>query len=169
MSRVCALALLGLVVGSAGCKRAPAAQPASITLEPIAPRPSATVTPAPSAPVDEESELAGRYKKKPAKSVHRGEAAYYSDSLAGRPTASGEPYAPEKFTAAHRTLPLGSVIRVTREDDGRNVYVRVNDRGPYGKKSRIVDLSRAAAERLGMQKTGIAQVRVEVVGHPHKP
>jgi rare lipoprotein A len=47
--------------------------------------------------------------------------------------------------------------------------VRVNDRGPYGKKSRIVDLSRAAAERLGMQKTGIAQVRVEVVGLPHKP
>lgn len=159
MSRVCALALLGLVTLSPACKRAPPPEPATIALEPIAPRPSASVV---------RSELAGKHGKRPSKRVLLGEAAYYSDALAGRPTASGEPYAPEKFTAAHRTLPLGSVIRVTRVDDGKSVQVRVNDRGPYGKKGRIVDLSRAAAERLGMQKSGIAQVRVEVVGH-HKP
>jgi rare lipoprotein A len=158
MSRVCALALLGLVASSPGCKRTPTTE-ASITFEPIAPPPSASVVP---------TEVAGKYRKPSKKRVLLGEAAYYSDALAGRPTASGEPYAPEKLTAAHRTLPLGSLILVTRVDDGKSVQVRVNDRGPYGKKGRIVDLSRAAAERLGMQKSGIAQVRVEVVGH-HKP
>lgn len=150
MARVWATLLLGLAVfGTAGEEPA-RAEPAM-----VAPKPN-------------EAKPAGKSKKQRATTVLRGEAAFYSDAFAGRPTASGEPYAPEKLTAAHRTLPLGSVIQVTREDDGRSVQVRVNDRGPYGKKSRIVDLSRAAAERLGMLKSGVARVRVEVVGR-HKP
>ena len=78
-------------------------------------------------------------------------------------TASGEPYDPTRFTAAHRKLPFGSVLRVVRVDDGRSVYVKVNDRGPFGKRSRIIDLSRSAAEALGMMRAGVTQIRLEVV------
>jgi len=99
----------------------------------------------------------------------KGEASYYGDALAGHPTASGEPYRPGAFTAAHRKLPLGTVLRVTRSDDGRSVYVRVNDRGPYGSKLRILDLSRAAGERLGMIRAGVVEVRAEVLEYgPHR-
>ena len=94
-----------------------------------------------------------------------GVASYYADSLAGRPTASGEPYDPADFTAAHRTLPFGTIVEVTRPD-GRSVKVRVNDRGPFGKKKRILDLSRAAARAIGLDREGIANVTVTVVSAP---
>ena len=92
-----------------------------------------------------------------------GTASYYADSLAGRPTASGEPYDPRALTAAHRTLPFGTIVEVTRED-GRKVVVRVNDRGPFGRKERILDLSRAAAEQLGIVRAGVAKVTIRVIG-----
>ena len=92
-----------------------------------------------------------------------GAASYYSDALAGRPTASGEPYDPRAFTAANRDLPFGTVLRVVRIDTGASVIVRVNDRGPFGQRRRIVDLSRAAAERLDMISRGVVNVRVEVL------
>lgn len=91
----------------------------------------------------------------------RGEASYYAQSLAGRPTASGEPYRPEEYTAAHRTLPFGTIVEV-RRDDGRKVTVRINDRGPFHK-GRILDLSRRAAEDLGIVRAGVAVVVVRVV------
>ena len=91
-----------------------------------------------------------------------GLASYYADSLAGRPTASGAPYDPHALSAAHRSIPLGSLIRVQR-DDGRSVEVEVNDRGPFGFEDRIVDLSRAAAERLGIVRAGLGRVRLEVL------
>ena len=72
------------------------------------------------------------------------------------------------MTAAHRKLPLGTVLRVTRSDGTRVVYVRVNDRGPYGSKRRILDLSRAAAEALGMLRAGVLEVRAEVVAYGQK-
>lgn len=170
MSRVCAVALLLL---GTSCKRAPAAEPATISLEPGAPVRTASATsiepePAPPPQKDEQAELLARFEGTSPTSVSRGEAAYYSDELSGRPTASGEPYDPKRFSAAHRTLPLGTILRVIREDDGRSVYVRVNDRGPYGKKSRIVDLSRAAAEHLGSLRMGVVRVRIEVVERPQK-
>ena len=87
--------------------------------------------------------------------------------LAGRATASGTPYEPRAFTAAHRKLPFGSVLRVKRQDNGQVVYVRVNDRGPYGGRGRILDLSRAAAEQLDMLRAGVVKVRVEVVDYGH--
>jgi rare lipoprotein A len=101
-------------------------------------------------------------------SGERGDASYYSDKLAGRPTASGEPYAPKALTAAHRTLPFGTIVLVERED-GRKVEVRINDRGPF-KGGRVIDLSRRAAEELGMIREGVVPVVVRVVKEaPPKP
>lgn len=99
---------------------------------------------------------------RPAK-VLVGRASYYADSLAGHPTASGEPYDPDAFTGANRDLPFGTRVRVVRVDDGRSVVVRINDRGPFGRKKRILDVSRAAAEKLGMIREGVIDVRVEVL------
>ncbi|AKF06802.1 septal ring lytic transglycosylase RlpA family protein [Sandaracinus amylolyticus] len=92
-----------------------------------------------------------------------GAASYYHDSLAGRSTASGEPYDPTEYTAANRTLPFGTVLRIVRIDTGRSVIVRVNDRGPFGRRRRLLDLSRAAAEELGMIERGVVRVRAEVL------
>jgi rare lipoprotein A len=93
-----------------------------------------------------------------------GWATYYSSRLAGRPTATGERYDPAEMTAAHRTLPFGTWIQV-RRTDGRSVLVRINDRGPY-RSGRIVDLSRRAAEELGMIEQGKVWVEIHVVRRP---
>jgi rare lipoprotein A len=85
-----------------------------------------------------------------------GRAAYYRS---GR-TASGELSGPTGFTAAHRTLPFGTMVRVTNIRNGRSVIVRINDRGPYGR-SRIIDVSHAAARELDMISSGIAKVQVD--------
>ncbi len=98
----------------------------------------------------------------------RGRASYYSDRLAGRSTASGEPYDPHKLTAASRDLPLGTRVRVTRRDTGAQVVVRVNDRGPFGDRRRILDLSRAAAERLGMIRRGVVPITAEILSLPER-
>jgi rare lipoprotein A len=90
-------------------------------------------------------------------------ASYYSRAFAGRRTASGEPYDPRLLTAAHATLPMGTVLRVTRLPAGPSVEVRVNDRCgcTHG---RQLDLSEAAARRLDMLRAGVVKVRIEVVG-----
>ena len=93
-----------------------------------------------------------------------GRASFYSDRLAGRRTAVGEPYDPGAFTAAHRTLPLGSVVDVARPD-GRHVTVRINDRGPHAR-GRVIDLSRRAASALGMVREGVADVVLRVLWVP---
>jgi len=111
----------------------------------------------------DESQLLARYEGAAAKRVLKGKATYYGDSLAGNHTANGDIYDPQKFTAAHRTLPFGTVVRVVRLDTNRYVYVRINDRGPFSRKNRIIDLSRIAAERLGMIRAGVVDVRVEVL------
>jgi peptidoglycan lytic transglycosylase len=85
-----------------------------------------------------------------------GKAAYYR----GGRTASGELSGPTEFTAAHRTLPFGTMVRVTNIVNGRSAIVRINDRGPYGR-SRIIDVSRAAARELGMIGSGTATVRID--------
>ena len=91
-----------------------------------------------------------------------GAASYYADSLQGNSTASGEPYDRNEMTAAHRTLAFGTEVRVTNLDNGESVVVRVNDRGPHAE-SRIIDVSGAAAEKLGMLDAGEANVRIEIV------
>jgi rare lipoprotein A len=96
----------------------------------------------------------------------RGEASYYADRFAGQTTASGETFDPAALTAAHPSLPFGTRVRVTRMDgERRAVTVRINDRGPYAD-DRIIDLSEAAARRIGMIEEGVVEVRVEVLELP---
>lgn len=92
-----------------------------------------------------------------------GLASYYDDAFQGRKTAYGETYDKNKYTAAHKKHPKGTQLRVTRLDSKQTVVVTVNDKGPYIK-GRVVDLSRVAAEKLGLIQDGIAEVKVEVVG-----
>ena len=94
--------------------------------------------------------------------VQTGKASFYADKFDGSPTASGEKYRHSKLTAAHKTLPFGTKIRVTNLANDQSVEVVVNDRGPYVE-NRIVDLSKSAAEKLGFLNQGIADVKLEVV------
>lgn len=87
-------------------------------------------------------------------------ASYYHASLAGNLTASGERYNPQALTAAHRTLPFGTRLRITNVRNGKSVVVRVNDRGPFVK-GRGIDLSRAAADLLGIVRRGVARVMIQ--------
>jgi rare lipoprotein A len=95
-----------------------------------------------------------------------GFATWYGAALAGRSTASGERFDPEKMTAAHRTLPFGTWVDVMWVDTGRTIRVRITDRGPYGHEDRIIDLSHGAARELGMIKTGVARVELRIVDGP---
>ncbi len=90
-----------------------------------------------------------------------GMASYYGDEFDGRPTSSGEEFDQTELTAAHKTLPFGTVVTVTNLDNGRSVTVRINDRGPFAA-GRIIDLSRAAAESIGMIESGTARVRITI-------
>lgn len=130
---------------------------------------AAADSPGPAAPTTPEATGSGAGAvAAPNASGERGDASYYSDRLAGRPTASGEPYVPSGMTAAHRSLPFGTIVEVARED-GRKVEVRINDRGPF-KRGRVIDLSRRAAEQLGMMREGVVAVVVRVVKEaPPKP
>jgi len=90
-----------------------------------------------------------------------GIASWYGREKAGHRTASGEHFNPQQFTAAHRTLPLGTIVRVTNLSTGKSIKVRVNDRGPYVRR-RILDLSAAAGRTLDIRRNGVALVRIEV-------
>lgn len=94
--------------------------------------------------------------------IATGKATFYSDAFHGKKTANGERYDKHAFTAAHRSLPLGTIVRVTNLSNGRNLLVRINDRGPF-KKKLILDVSKAAAHRLNMVRRGVIPVQVEVV------
>lgn len=102
-------------------------------------------------------------------STHRlsGEASYYAEFHHGKLTANGEIFNMHGLTAAHRTLPLGTVIQVTNLKNNKSVKVRVNDRGPYAK-NRVLDLSKGAAHHLGMIKSGVTDIRIKVVYLPTK-
>ncbi len=91
-----------------------------------------------------------------------GLASFYGREYDGRPTASGVPYDQDALTAAHRSLPFGTRVRVTNLANGRGVTLTVNDRGPFAR-GRIVDVSRRAARELGFLAAGTTRVRVEVV------
>jgi len=94
--------------------------------------------------------------------VQEGEASYYADSLNGNKTASGAVYDKDAMTAAHRTLPFGTRVKVTYLKTGNSVEVVINDRGPHAK-NRIIDLSRAAASKVGMLDDGHGKVKLEVI------
>jgi len=92
--------------------------------------------------------------------TEEGIASYYADSLDGNPTASGEPYDKNALTAAHRNLEFGTKVKVTNLENDKVVVVRINDRGPHVK-SRIIDVSGAAAKKLSLLDSGTARVRIE--------
>jgi rare lipoprotein A len=124
------LLALALVAALAGCATGPAPRDAGG---------------APATAVDE------------AEVIERGMASWYGDRHHGRRTANGEPFDMNALTAAHRTLPFGTRVRVLNPANGASVVVRINDRGPYAQ-GRIIDLSRAAAERLGLLREGVGAV-----------
>ena len=98
--------------------------------------------------------------------VQVGLASFYGPGFHGNETASGEIFDQREMVAAHRSLPLGSVVRVTNLENGRRVVLRVIDRGPYGRnyrKGTIIDVSKGAAQRLGFIRDGLVTVRVEVM------
>ena len=94
--------------------------------------------------------------------VQTGKASFYADKFEGSPTASGEKYKHNKLTAAHKSLPFGTKLKVTNLSNNRTVEVVVNDRGPYVE-NRVIDLSKSAAEKLEFVNQGLAEVKIEVI------
>lgn len=111
-----------------------------------------------------ENELAQPSTSAKMGTTEKGLASWYGEPYHGRRTASGEIYDMHRLTAAHRNLEFGTVVRVTRRDTQAAVRVRINDRGPFIQ-GRIIDLSYAAAQKIGLDVDGLAPVKVEVVGH----
>ena len=139
------LAVLLLAAGVlSACTGPQFAAPSSLALQPalVAPEPPADSTRAPSF-----SQV--------------GLASWYGRDFHRKPTASGERYDMRDLTAAHRSLPLETVVRVTNLTNNQSVLVRINDRGPFAQ-GRVIDLSRGAADRLGMTRAGVVPVRIEV-------
>lgn len=95
-----------------------------------------------------------------------GVASWYGAERQGKPTASGELFDKSKLTAAHRSLPFGATVRVTNLNNAQSTLLRINDRGP-GVSGRIIDVSRAAAKRLGFVGAGLARVEIDVVSFPN--
>ncbi|WP_302851579.1 septal ring lytic transglycosylase RlpA family protein [Sphingopyxis sp. USTB-05] len=108
------------------------------------------VTDNPIADIVDETEIGG------------GMASYYGNELAGNRTASGERFDPAQLTAAHRSLPFGSLVRVTNTSNGDSVVVRINDRGPFAH-GRVIDVSTAAAREIGMHRSGTARVKLALL------
>lgn len=100
--------------------------------------------------------------------TYKGVASWYGPDFNGRPTSNGETYDMYAYTAAHKTLPMHTIVRVTHLDNGKKVVVRINDRGPFVK-GRIIDLSKAAAYAIDMTQKGTAPVKIEVLGFNENP
>ena len=100
-----------------------------------------------------------------ARYLKQGIASWYGPGFHEKKTASGQRFDMNKCTAAHRTLPFNTMVKVTNLDNGLSVVVRINDRGPFNK-NYCVDLSLAAARRIGLDKSGTANVRIETVQNP---
>jgi rare lipoprotein A len=99
------------------------------------------------------------------KRVQHGKISWYGRDFAGRRTASGERFDPHAMTMAHRSLPLGTIVLVVNDDNGRSVALRVNDRGPF-RADRVADVSRAASRELGFQQSGITEATIRVLWTP---
>lgn len=106
-------------------------------------------------------------KPRVGKVVQHGKVSWYGPGFAGHRTASGERFDPAAMTMAHRSLPLGAIVEVTNNANGKQVRVRVNDRGPYCR-GRVADLSRAASKRLGFVEDGVTDATLRVVSLPHE-
>ena len=124
--------------------------------------PPATLLPPPMLAVSDVrvDELANTALEAEGEAIPGGAASYYGRELAGNPTANGERFDPSDLTAAHRTLPFGTRVRVTHTETGESVVVRINDRGPFHD-DRVIDVSRAAADEIGLTRSGTADVELE--------
>jgi rare lipoprotein A len=156
---ILALVLAGLLPGPVQGEVAPAqiqAAPAAVEAEPAVAEEEA-------APVKILEQKKVLEQPAPAKTLEQstvlgeGMASFYGAELAGNRTASGERFNPNAMTAAHRTLPMGTKLKVTNKANGKSVIVRINDRGPFAK-NRIIDVSRGAAEKISMVRSGTARV-----------
>jgi len=153
------LALVSLAATSlSGCADEPRARSAS-----DAGAPSTSV--AHTAPSPKDLGCSADELRRPAKRVIRGLSTYYADSLAGNRTSNGERYDPARLTAAHRSLPFGTRLRISRTDQKSSAVlcVVVNDRGPFGNRKYILDVSRRAAEALHMIHAGVVPLRIDVL------
>jgi rare lipoprotein A len=112
------------------------------------------------------AEMTGTFAPPARGEVQVGFATWYGGRFAGRRTANGERFDPTQMTAAHRTLPFGTWVEVRSVETGEAVRVRINDRGPFGHEDRVIDLSRGAAERIGLVRSGLAKVEIRVVDGP---
>jgi peptidoglycan lytic transglycosylase len=146
-----ALVLAFSLIAAAGCAHR------TRTVQPPAPPPSPPSAPPPA--IELQPAVPGEY-------VEEGVASWYGNPFNGHRTSDGEIYDMHDFTAAHRTLPFGAVVRVTNLRNGRQTEVRINDRGPFVA-NRVIDLSLSAAQALGMVGTGTAPVRLELVAGPN--
>ena len=162
----CALTMM------AGCARAPARPaPKARVYSPQPARPApvpAPKAPATAPPTAKPYKVMGKwYHPLPTASgfTETGKASWYGKKFHGRPTANGERYDMHGISAAHKTLPLGTVVRVDNLDNGRALDIRINDRGPFVG-GRIIDLSYGAAKTLGVVGPGTANVRITALGRP---
>jgi rare lipoprotein A len=142
-----------LVAAAAFVLAACAQGPVQTEPEPSPPSPPATTTTPAATPAEPDT---------PPELVSRGRVSLYGTEFAGRTTASGERFDPNALTMAHRTLPFGTIVRVTNVENQRSVEVKVNDRGPYVA-GRIADLSLGAARKLGMVADGVVDAILEVI------
>jgi rare lipoprotein A len=116
------------------------------------------------APIADTASIADAEPAETSTALGSGSASYYADRFNGQRTASGERFNNAELTAAHRTLPFGSRVRVTNPRSGESVVVRINDRGPFSR-DRMIDLSRAAAEQVGIVRAGHGQVALELIAN----
>lgn len=119
-------------------------------------------------PIKQKTEWETKFEQKiptytvPLASTYQGQASFYGPGFYGNLTANGEIYRPGTMTAAHRSLPFGTRVRVTNLNNGRSTVVRINDRGPYVG-GRIIDLSETAADSIGMIRSGVAPVKIQIL------
>ncbi len=110
----------------------------------------------------QDSSVPPSFEKEQGQGEWEGVASWYGDDFNGHLTASGEVYDMYQDTAAHKTLPLGTIVKVTNLENGKSTKVRINDRGPYVP-GRIIDMSRHAGKAIGIRETGTAKVKLEVI------
>jgi rare lipoprotein A len=159
--RLALLAVVSLVI--AGC-----AHRTTVSTQPPAPVPSSQPVPSGPAPSPPSGAppAAELQPAVPGEYVEEGVASWYGNPFVGRHTSNGEIYDMREFTAAHRTLPFGAMVRVTNLANGKQTEIRINDRGPFVA-NRIIDLSQAAAQALEMIGPGTAMVRLELISGPN--
>jgi rare lipoprotein A len=147
----------GIVPAHAGSFN-PTAAPAAVAIFEVSPAPSweeRFIRQSPPVPLAQGQQIASA-------AGTTGQASWYGPGFYGNRTANGETFRPGTLTAAHRTLPFGTLVRVTNLWNGRSAVVRINDRGPFHG-GRIIDLAHGAAQQLGVTASGVAQVRLEVL------